>query len=85
MTNVFRWIGSCVTAAMLAAATVATGQSFAIGDDNVYAPPALPSGPGGVNEGGVNFALTVSYLTDYVYRGIDRSEVGGNEDVTRHR
>jgi len=29
-----------------------------------------------VNEGGVHLSLTVNYLTDYVFRGIDRSEVG---------
>ena len=30
----------------------------------------------GSNEGGVHILLDVSYLTDYVYRGIDRGEVG---------
>lgn len=33
------------------------------------------------NKGNVNLSLRVNYLTDYVYRGIDRSEVGGAEDA----
>jgi hypothetical protein len=54
--------------------------SFAADDDSVYAPRPLPSPQGGRNEGGVNFGLDVWYVTDYVYRGIDRSEIGGRED-----
>ena len=46
--------------------------------DSIY-PDAneLPIRPvEGVNQGGVHLSLTVNYMTDYVYRGIDRSEVG---------
>jgi hypothetical protein len=49
-------------------------------DESVYAPPALPSERGGLNEGGVNFGLNVMYLTDYVFRGVDRGEGAGKED-----
>ena len=41
---------------------------------SVYAPPDPVDANTGVNEGGVRFDLNVSYLTDYVYRGIDMSE-----------
>jgi hypothetical protein len=43
----------------------------------IYAPLEPPRPNTGVNRGGLHLSLTVSYLTDYVYRGIDRSEVGG--------
>jgi hypothetical protein len=46
--------------------------------DSVYAPPDPISANTGVNEGGVNFVLDVTYLTDYVYRGIDMSEFIAN-------
>lgn len=49
-------------------------------DRSVYAPPAPPRDEEAINLGGVNFDLAVRYATDNVYRGIDRSEVGGNED-----
>jgi hypothetical protein len=49
--------------------------------DSVYAPPVPPSEEEGYNQGAVNLDLTVRYMTDYVYRGIDRSEVGGHEDA----
>ena len=49
-------------------------------DQSVYAPPAPPREDEGINAGGVNIDLTVRYLTDYVYRGIDLSEAGGGED-----
>ncbi|HYE21535.1 MAG TPA: hypothetical protein VEA69_24025 [Tepidisphaeraceae bacterium] len=51
-------------------------------DQSVYAPPAAPRGDeDGFNAGGVNFDLTFRYTSDYVYRGVDRSEVGGKEDA----
>lgn len=34
-----------------------------------------------VNRGGANFDFTFRYLTDYVYRGIDKNESGGKEDA----
>jgi hypothetical protein len=49
--------------------------------ESVYAPPIPPSEEEGTNQGAVNLDLTVRYMTDYVYRGIDRSEVGGAEDA----
>ena len=45
--------------------------------DSVYAPPAPPREDEGVNEGAVHFDLAVRYTTDYVYRGVDRSEYIG--------
>lgn len=47
----------------------------------IYAPLVPPREDEGVNQGGVNLSLTVNYMTDYVYRGIDRSETGGAEDA----
>jgi hypothetical protein len=48
--------------------------------ESVYAPPELPREDIGTNEGGVNTRLDVTAFTDYVFRGIDRSESGGAED-----
>jgi hypothetical protein len=81
----FAWCGLIV---VLLTAAVASAQSFfpppamalAPDDDSIYAPRTLPNPYGGRNEGGVNFGLDVSYLTDYVYRGVDRSDFGGKED-----
>src|SRR4051812_29171226 len=42
--------------------------------ESVYAPPAPSSEETGYNEGAVHVDLTVRYLTDYVYRGVDQSE-----------
>jgi hypothetical protein len=49
--------------------------------ESIYAPAAPPGEDQGVNEGAVHLDLTVRYMTDYVYRGVDRSEVGGREDA----
>ncbi len=49
--------------------------------ESVYAPPGAPVEDAGLNKGGVNFRLDTWYTTDYVFRGIDRSEVGGHEDA----
>ncbi len=46
-------------------------------DESVYEMPAVPREDEGVNAGGVNFDLRVSYLTDYLYRGIKRSTPNG--------
>ncbi|HZN65338.1 MAG TPA: hypothetical protein VFB66_08545 [Tepidisphaeraceae bacterium] len=43
-------------------------------NESIYQPPGPPRLEEGVNAGGVNFELEVSYLTDYVYRGVDQSE-----------
>ena len=48
--------------------------------ESVYAPPAPTRENEGTNEGGVNFLIDFRFLTDYVWRGIDRSESGGPED-----
>lgn len=45
--------------------------------DSVYAPPAPPREDEGINAGAVHFDLAVRYTTDYVFRGVDRSEYLG--------
>jgi hypothetical protein len=42
--------------------------------ESIYLPPGPPREEEGVNAGGANFNLRISYLTDYVYRGVDESE-----------
>lgn len=44
-------------------------------DDTVYAPPIAIAPDKGTNQGGVSFELNVRNLTDYVYRGVDYTEV----------
>lgn len=53
-------------------------RPFALVDqpESIYPDPEPPKPNTGINEGGVRVSLNVNYLTDYVYRGIDRSEVG---------
>jgi len=41
--------------------------------ENVYLPPAPPTLDQMVNQGGVHFSLNTSYLSNYMYRGIDQS------------
>ena len=50
--------------------------------ESVYDLEAPPPQNQGVNEGGVNFDFQVRFLTDYVFRGIDRGEGSGgfNDD-----
>jgi hypothetical protein len=50
--------------------------------ESVYDLEAPEADEEGFNEGGVHFDLTVRYVTDYVFRGIDRSEGTGqfNDD-----
>src|SRR5438874_6592879 len=43
--------------------------------ESIYAPPQPAREDEGLNEGGVHTDLTVRYMSDYVYRGIDYSEV----------
>jgi hypothetical protein len=45
--------------------------------ESVYDLEAPPAPDQGVNEGGVHLDLTVRYVTDYVFRGIDRTEGNG--------
>src|SRR4051812_28216114 len=42
-------------------------------DESVYAPPSTPREDQGINQGGVNLDLKITYLTDYIYRGVDHS------------
>src|SRR3954449_8190795 len=74
-------------AALLICAHIAIAQDFKPMSmmlqnepDSVYAPPSPPREEEGFNQGGVHLDLTVNYLTDYVYRGIERLEVPGHED-----
>ncbi|WP_428936807.1 hypothetical protein [Fontivita pretiosa] len=43
--------------------------------ESIYEPPSPPRGDEGVNEGAVHFDLSVGYFTDYVFRGIELSEL----------
>ena len=47
---------------------------------SIYAPPEAMDEATQVNAGGVNFRLNATYFTDYIFRGIDRSETSGRED-----
>lgn len=71
-----RYIGMIIALSLLLA-TAAFAQPDT---ESVYAPPEPAREDQGVNEGGVSFKLDISYMTDYVFRGIDRSESGGSED-----
>jgi hypothetical protein len=48
--------------------------------ESIYAPPEAMAEETAVNAGGVNFKLYATYFSDYVFRGIDRSETSGRED-----
>ncbi len=57
-------------------------------EESVYAPPEPVTANEGTNQGGVSFKLDVMYLSDYVYRGVDYTEVvdpatkaAGHEDA----
>ena len=52
-------------------------QPGASPDHTVYAPPAPPTEAEGANTGGINLDLSVRYLTDYLYRGMDRTRFIG--------
>jgi hypothetical protein len=43
-------------------------------DESVYALPVPATEDQGINQGGVNLHMTITYLTDYVYRGVDQSQ-----------
>jgi hypothetical protein len=53
--------------------------------ESIYAPPTPPRVEEGVNQGAIHLDLAVRYMTDYVYRGIDFSEVGGHEDSPNYQ
>jgi hypothetical protein len=67
-----------VAVVFLGLSTVALGQN-----ESVYAPPQPEPVGQGVNEGGVNLSLSVDYLTNYVYRGVDYDDVV--DPVTREQ
>jgi hypothetical protein len=46
-------------------------------DESVYAPPAVPKEEEGTNLGGVNLDLKITYLSDYIYRGVEHSHFPG--------
>jgi hypothetical protein len=48
--------------------------------ESVYAPAETTPDENLGNNGAVHFDLTVGYWSDYIFRGIDRSETGGHED-----
>lgn len=82
--------GSCTAIALILVWCAGAGSaqyvnpralSLAPADSSVYAPPQAPREDEGINQGGVHIDLTVRYLTDYVFRGVDVSEVGGAEDA----
>ena len=81
-------VGLLIGTSLARADDAATGTAFPVpkftlmpDEDSVYAPPGDPREVAGTNTGGVNFQLDAWYTTDYVFRGIDRSETGGHEDA----
>lgn len=44
--------------------------------ESVYPQPSARQGDEGVNAGAVHFALNVSYLSRYIYRGVDQTPLG---------
>jgi len=48
----------------------------------VYAPPPPPTEKEGLNEGGVHVGLDVAYMTDYIFRGLNRSAGQGLSTTT---
>jgi hypothetical protein len=65
------WLGCAGAAVVLLPVAAARAQDPY---ESIYVPEGPPREEEGVNAGGVNFELRVSYLTDYVYRGVDMSE-----------
>lgn len=61
---------------LVAAAALSAGWVMAE-DETVYAPPKPTAPDQATNQGGVNFDLDVLLLTNYVYRGVDYSDVPG--------
>src|SRR4051812_47873837 len=48
--------------------------------ESIYAPPEAMAEEQAINAGGVNFRLDATFFSDYIFRGIDRSESSGTED-----
>lgn len=71
------WVKGAVAVVLLPAAAVDPLAPKALAQDpneSIYEPPGPPREEEGTNQGGANFGLRVSYLSDYVYRGVDQSE-----------
>src|SRR5207248_563579 len=65
-----------VTAALLAATCLAQQPprlTMEPQDTSVYALPTPATTDEGANTGGVNIDMKVNYLSDYLYRGVDRT------------
>jgi hypothetical protein len=62
---------------ILALAVVLSAGWVMAEDETVYAPPKPIAPEQGTNQGGVNFNLEALLLTNYVYRGVDYSDVPG--------
>lgn len=58
------------------AAVLGLSAGFALAqEETVYAPPKAVAPDEGTNQGGVSFDLDLLYLSNYVYRGVDYSDV----------
>jgi hypothetical protein len=69
------------TAAFLIASSVLTSLALAqLAPPSVYAPPEIPTEADGTNLGAVHMEFSVSYFTDYIYRGVEVFETPGAED-----
>ena len=79
------WLVSVLIALGAVAATGARGElplyklSLLPEDESVYAPPAVPREDQGINQGGVNVDLLFTYLSAYVYRGVDHTKFLGRQ------
>lgn len=72
-----RWIAvaTCLVTAFAANAHEPTPLKLAVEPQrpSVYALPTPPPKDEGINAGGVNIDIKVTYFSDYYYRGVDRS------------
>ena len=80
------WFAGALASAALFAQTVPTVSPLHLDAapeqfESIYAPPEVSGEENGTNQGGVNIDVRANWLTDYVWRGIDRSESGGHEDA----
>ena len=78
--NKLAWLTTLAMVILMTAADSARAQDDAE-FQSIYAPPSVTAALQGVNEGGVNVDLKFTYFTDYVFRGIDRTETGAAEDA----
>lgn len=91
--NWWRWTVAAVvtgTAAVAPVAGAVAGEYLAtppqltlespLQYESVYAPPAAPSPDEGVNAGAVHTDISVSYLNDYIFRGIEPFEENNQQE-----